>query len=183
VKQRLNVKQRPQLTKRACRRADFSRPWRVETRPTQGTGVSCFGASLLNMDVNVKQRLNVKQSPQPIRRACRRADFSRPWQVETRPTQDTHVSCFGVSLLNMDVNVKQRLNVKQRPQPTKRACRRADFSRPWQVETRPTQGTHVSCFGASLLNMDVNVKQRLNVKQRPQPTRMACRRADFSRPW
>ena len=36
------------------------------------------------------------------------------------------------------------------------ACRRADFSRPWRAEARPTQGTHVSCFGVSLLNMDVS---------------------------
>ena len=47
------------------------------------------------------------------------------------------------------------LNVKQRPQPTRMACRRADFSRPWRAEARHTQGTRVSCFGVSLLNMDV----------------------------
>ena len=47
------------------------------------------------------------------------------------------------------------VNVKQRPQPTKMACRRADFSRPWRAEARPTQGAHVSCFGVSLLNLDV----------------------------
>ena len=53
-------------------------------------------------------------------------------------------------------NFRLVVNVKQRPQPTRMACRRADFSRPWRVETRPTQGTHVSCFGVSLLNMDVS---------------------------
>ena len=154
----------------ACRRADFSRPWRVENRPTQGTRVSFFGVSLLNMDVNVKQRLNVKQRPQPTRMACRRADFSRPWRVETRPTQGTRVSCFGVSLLHMDVNVKQRLNVKQRPQLTRMACRRADFSRPWRVETRPTQGTGVSCFGVSLLNMDVRAASPARACRRVAPS-------------
>jgi len=45
----------------------------------------------------------VKQRPQPTKMACRRVDFSRPWRAEARPTQDTHVACFGVSLLNMDV--------------------------------------------------------------------------------
>ncbi|NCN70223.1 MAG: hypothetical protein GW907_03615 [Betaproteobacteria bacterium] len=73
--------------------------------------------------------------------ACRRADFSRPWRVETRPMLGTHVSCF---------------NEKQRPQPTRMAFRRADFSLPWRVETRPTLGTHVSCFGVSLLKMDAS---------------------------
>ena len=47
------------------------------------------------------------------------------------------------------------INVKQRPQPTRIACCRADFSRPWRVETRPTQATHVSNFGVSLLYMVV----------------------------
>jgi len=51
------------------------------------------------------------------------------------------------------IDPKPSLNVKQRPQPARMACRRADFSRPWRVETRPTQGTHVSCFGVSLVNM------------------------------
>jgi len=59
--------------------------------------------------------------------------------------------------------LKSRLNVKQRPQPTRMACRRVDFSRPWRVETRPTQGTHVSCFGVSLLNMVVSAASRLFV--------------------
>jgi len=45
---------------------------------------------------------------------------------------------LGVSLLNMDVNVKQR------PQLTRMACRRADFSRPWRVETLPYAGH--ACF-------------------------------------
>jgi len=159
------VKQRPQPTRMACRRADFSvvGPTSVghgglKPFPTQGTHVSCLGVSLLNMDVNVKQR------PQLTRMACRRADFSvvGPTSVghgglKPFPTQGTHVSCLGASLLNMDVNVKQR------PQPTRLACRRADFSGvgPTSVghgglKPFPTQGTHVSCLGVSLLNMDVS---------------------------
>ena len=107
---------------------------------------------------------NVKQRPQPTRMACRRADFSvvGPTSVghgglKPFPTQGTRVACLGVSLLNMDVNVKQR------PQPTRMACRRADFSvvGPTSVghgglKPFPTQGTHVSCLGVSLLNMDVS---------------------------
>ena len=57
--------------------------------------------------------------------------------------------------MNMNMNMDMDINVKQRPQLTGMACRRADFSRPWRVETRPMQGTHVSCFRVSLLNMEV----------------------------
>ena len=60
---------------------------------------------------------------------------------------------------------QREINVKQRPQPTRMACRRADFSRPWRVETRPTQSTRVSCFGVSLLNMDVRATQAVDVQQ------------------
>ena len=81
--------------------------------------------------------------------------------------------------MNMDVNVKQRLNVKQRPQPTRMVCRRADFSRPWRAEARPTQGTHVSCFGVSLLNMGVSRTRQgpRERRARPAPARSRSRRS------
>ena len=69
-------------------------------------------------------------------------------KVRQSPGSSFHQNGYKMKLMNfldwLGERRRHDLNVKQRPQPTKMACRRADFSRPWRVETLPYAGH--ACF-------------------------------------